>query len=123
MPALSAAAERALAAAAGDGSGSAVAQSILRLRGSVSGNADTSRIDADGRAVVQALLERVRQDAAVVRGSAGDRLESAWVGGGPPPMIVLRILAVIVAIGGIVDPAIQVTRTEPLPVRSVRGLG
>ena len=32
-------------------------------------------------------------------------------------MIVLRILAVIVAIGGIVDPAIEVTRTEPLRVR------
>ncbi len=34
-------------------------------------------------------------------------------------MIVLRILAVVVAIGGIVDPAIQVTRTEPLQVRLV----
>jgi len=32
-------------------------------------------------------------------------------------MIALRVLAVGVAIGGIVDPAIQVTRTEPLPVR------
>ena len=32
-------------------------------------------------------------------------------------MIVLRILAVAVAIGGIVDPAIPVTRTEPLQVR------
>jgi hypothetical protein len=32
-------------------------------------------------------------------------------------MIVLRILAVLVAIGGIADPAIRVTRTEPLPVR------
>ena len=32
-------------------------------------------------------------------------------------MIVLRILAVIVAIGGIVDPSIQVTRTRPLQVR------
>lgn len=32
-------------------------------------------------------------------------------------MIVLRMLAVIVAVGGIVDPAIQVTRAEPLPVR------
>ena len=32
-------------------------------------------------------------------------------------MIALRILAVGVAIGGIVDPSIQVTRTEPLQVR------
>jgi hypothetical protein len=32
-------------------------------------------------------------------------------------MIVLRMLAAIVAIGGIVDPSIQVTRTEPLQVR------
>jgi hypothetical protein len=32
-------------------------------------------------------------------------------------MIVLRILAFLVAIGGIVDPALRVTRTEPLPVR------
>jgi hypothetical protein len=32
-------------------------------------------------------------------------------------MMVLRILAVVVAIGGVVDPAIQVTRTEPLQVR------
>ena len=32
-------------------------------------------------------------------------------------MIVLRILAVLVAIGGILDPALHVTRTEPVPVR------
>jgi hypothetical protein len=32
-------------------------------------------------------------------------------------MIVLRILAVLVAIGGILDPAFRVSRTEPLPVR------
>jgi hypothetical protein len=32
-------------------------------------------------------------------------------------MIVLRILAVLIAIGGILDPALRVTRTEPLPVR------
>src|SRR5262245_62874041 len=32
-------------------------------------------------------------------------------------MTVLRILAVSVAIGGIVDPSIQVTRAEPLQVR------
>jgi hypothetical protein len=32
-------------------------------------------------------------------------------------MIVLRIVAVLVALGGIVDPAIQVTRTEPVRVR------
>jgi hypothetical protein len=80
---LSAAAERALAAAPGDRQWSAVAQAILRLRGSVSENADISMIDADARAVVQALLERVRQDAAVVRGGGGgDRLESAWAGEG-----------------------------------------
>jgi hypothetical protein len=75
---LSAAAERALAAAPGDRQWSAVAQAILQLRGSVSENADISRIDADARVVVQALLERVRQDAAVVRGGGGDRLGSAW---------------------------------------------
>lgn len=34
-------------------------------------------------------------------------------------MIVLRILAAVVAIGGIVDPSIQVTRTEPLQVRLI----
>ena len=32
-------------------------------------------------------------------------------------MIVLRILAMLVAIGGIVDPALRLTRTEPLPGR------
>ena len=32
-------------------------------------------------------------------------------------MIVLRILAMLIAIGGIVDPALRLTRTEPLPVR------
>lgn len=32
-------------------------------------------------------------------------------------MIVLRILAVLIAIGAMVDPAIRVTRIEPLPVR------
>jgi hypothetical protein len=83
VPDLSAAAERALTAAAGDSQWRAVAQAILQLRSSVSANAGPSRIDADGRAVVQALLERVRQNAAVVRGGAGDRLESAWAAEGP----------------------------------------
>jgi hypothetical protein len=82
VPALSTAAERALTAAAGDSQWRAVAQAILQLRSSVSATADSSRIDTDGRAVVQALLERVRQDAAVVRGGTGDRLESAWAGEG-----------------------------------------
>ena len=79
---LSTAAERALTAAAGDSQWRVVAQAILQLRSSVSANADRSRIDADGRAVVQALLERVGQNATVVRGRAGDRLESAWAGEG-----------------------------------------
>lgn len=75
---LSAAAERALKATAGDSQWSAVAQAILRLRTSVSEKAEPSRIDADASAVVQALLERARQHATVVRSAAGDRLESAW---------------------------------------------
>jgi hypothetical protein len=75
---LSAAAEKALNAAAGDSSWGSVAQAILRLRTSVSQSAEQSRIDADAHAVVQTLLERVRQHAPVVRGAAGDRLESAW---------------------------------------------
>ena len=80
---LSSAAERALAAAAADRQWSAIAEAILRLRGSVSDNADISRTDADARAVVQALLERVRPDAATVRGGRADRLESAWAAEGP----------------------------------------
>jgi hypothetical protein len=79
---LSAAAERALAAAPGDRQWSEIAAAILRLRGSVSENADLSRTDADARAVVQALLERVRQGAANVRGGGADRLESAWAADG-----------------------------------------
>ena len=79
---LSSAAERALAAAAADRQWNAIAEAILRLRGSVSENADISRTDADARAVVQALLERVRQDAATVRAGGADRLESAWAAEG-----------------------------------------
>ena len=79
---LSSAAERALAAAPGDRQWSAIAEAILQLRESVSGNAGTSRTDADARAVVQALLERVGRDAAIVRGGGVDRLESAWAAEG-----------------------------------------
>lgn len=79
---LSSAAERALAAAPGDRQWSAIAEAILQLRESVSGNAGTSRTDADARAVVQALLERVGRDAAIVRGGGTDRLESAWAAEG-----------------------------------------
>ena len=79
---LSSAAERALAAAAADRQWNAIAEAILRLRGSVSDNADISRTDADARALVQALLERVRQEAATVRGGGADRLESAWAAEG-----------------------------------------
>jgi hypothetical protein len=75
---LSAAAERALSAAAGDSQWREVAQAILRLRRSVSENAEPSRADADARAVVQMLLERVRPETMLVRGATGDRLESAW---------------------------------------------
>ena len=75
---LSAAAERALTAAAADSQWSEVAQAVLRLRRSVSENAEPARTDADARAVVQTLLERVRSDATPVREAAPDRLESAW---------------------------------------------
>lgn len=79
---LSAAAERALAAAPGERQWSAIAEAILRLRGSVSDNADISRIDDEARAVVQALLERMRPDSATVRGGGANRLESAWAAEG-----------------------------------------
>jgi len=75
---LSAAAERALTAAAGDAPWNEVAQAILRLRRSVSENEKPSRTDAEARAVVQMLLERVRRDATTVRDVARDQLESAW---------------------------------------------
>jgi len=79
---LSAAAERALTAAAGDSQWSEVAQGILRLRRGVSENAEPSRTDTDASAVVQMLLERVRRNATTVRAAAPDRLESAWAGEG-----------------------------------------
>jgi hypothetical protein len=75
---LSAAAERALTAAADDSQWTEVAQAILRLRRSVSENEEPSRTDAAGRAVVQMLLERVRPDTTLVREASADRLESAW---------------------------------------------
>jgi hypothetical protein len=82
MTTLSAAAERALTAAAGDSQWSELAQAVLRLRRGVSESAEPSRIDTDARAVVQMLLERVRRDAPTVRDGAPDRLESAWAGEG-----------------------------------------
>ena len=75
---LSAAAERALTAAAGDSQGREVAEAILRLRRGVSENAEPARTEADARAVVQMLLVRVRPDATLVRDVSADRLESAW---------------------------------------------
>jgi hypothetical protein len=75
---LSAAAERALAASSGDPEWSGIAQSLLRLRGAVSSGAAPPRIDAESLIVVQALLQRVRKDAAVVQPRSADRLERAW---------------------------------------------
>ena len=67
VAALSAAAERALAAGSGDPQWSGLAQSLLRLREAVSGGAAAQpRIDAESRIVVQALLQRVRKHAAIV---------------------------------------------------------
>ena len=60
------------------------------------------------------LLERVRRDATTVRDVARDQLESAWAkeaaadDRSADPRTPLRI-------GGIVDPALRLTRTEPLP--------
>ena len=79
-PALSSAAERALAARPGDARWSSIARSLLRLRGAVLEKAGQARIDADARAVLEALMQRVREDAATVRERTPDRLESAWAG-------------------------------------------
>lgn len=78
--ALSSAAERALAARPGDARWASIAQSLLRLRGAVLEKQEQARIDADARAVLEALLHRVREDAATVRERTPDRLESAWAG-------------------------------------------
>ena len=79
VAALSAAAERALAAGSGDPQWSGIAQSLLRLREAVSGGAAAQpRIDAESRVVVQALLQRVRKDAATMQPRPADRLERAW---------------------------------------------
>ncbi len=79
VAALSAVAERALAAGSGDPQWSGLAQSLLRLREAVSGGAAAQpRIDAESRIVVQALLQRVRKHAAIVQPRSADRLERAW---------------------------------------------
>jgi hypothetical protein len=80
IAALSAAAERALGAGAGDPEWSDIAQSLLRLRDVASDGAAPARLDAESRAVVQALLRHVRKDAARVHERGVDRLESAWSG-------------------------------------------
>jgi uncharacterized protein YfaS (alpha-2-macroglobulin family) len=77
IAALSAAAERALSASRTDPQWATVAKSILRLRASATEGA-ASRIDSEATAVVQTLLQRVRRDAARVRASTTNRLESAW---------------------------------------------
>ena len=77
--ALSAAAEQALAAAARDEQWGSVSQSMLRLRQSAAGRAGQPQIVNAAAAVIRALQQRVRADAAVVRaGGGGDRLEGAW---------------------------------------------
>jgi hypothetical protein len=78
VAALSTAAERALAAAAGDAEWSTIAQSVLRLRDAVSAGHPPARVDAESRALVQALLQRARHHAAKVRRDGADHLESAW---------------------------------------------
>ena len=62
------------------------------------GAAAQPRIDAESRIVVQALLQRVRKDAAIVQPRSADRLERAWADEARRPMTILRLLAVIVAI-------------------------
>ena len=79
VAALSAAAERALAAGSGDPQWSGIAQVVVAAsRSGLRRSAAQPRIDAESRVVVQALLQRVRQDAATVQPRSADRLESAW---------------------------------------------